>query len=66
VVQARTGDPQAACAAIGTLSPVHAVAMPAILVLPALAWLLGRMSSAGPVDGDGHRRMRSSPWSPSS
>jgi hypothetical protein len=33
------GDPQAAYATGGTLKPPHAVAMHAILVLPALAWL---------------------------
>lgn len=42
MVQARTGNPQAAYAAIGNLKPVHGVALHAILVLPALAWLLGR------------------------
>jgi hypothetical protein len=34
------GDPQAAYATGGTLKPAHAVTMHAILVLPALAWLL--------------------------
>ena len=34
------GDPQAAYATGGTLKPTHAVTMHAILVLPALAWLL--------------------------
>src|SRR5205823_6752650 len=33
-------DPQAAYATGGTLKPIHAVTMHAILVLPALAWLL--------------------------
>lgn len=40
VVEARTGDPQVAYATAGSLKPVHAVAMHAILVLPGLAWLL--------------------------
>jgi hypothetical protein len=35
-----TGDEQAAYATGGTLKPTHAVTMHAILVLPALAWLL--------------------------
>jgi hypothetical protein len=34
------GDPQAAYATGGSLKPLHAVTMHAILVLPALAWLL--------------------------
>jgi peptidoglycan/LPS O-acetylase OafA/YrhL len=34
------GDPQAAYETGGTLKPTHAVTMHAILVLPALAWLL--------------------------
>ena len=34
------GDPQAAYITGGTLKPTHAVTMHAILVLPALAWLL--------------------------
>jgi hypothetical protein len=34
------GNPQAAYATGGTLKPTHAVTMHAILVLPALAWLL--------------------------
>ncbi|GAA4664804.1 MULTISPECIES: hypothetical protein [Amycolatopsis] len=36
----RSGDPQLAYTTAGGLKPVHAVAMHAILVLPALAWLL--------------------------
>jgi hypothetical protein len=40
VVEARTGNPQLAYNTAGALKPVHAVAMHAILVLPALAWLL--------------------------
>ena len=34
------GDPQGAYATAGTLKPIHAVAMHAILVLPGLAWAL--------------------------
>jgi hypothetical protein len=34
------GDPQAAYATGGALKPIHAVTMHAILVLPALAWVL--------------------------
>ncbi len=40
VVAARGGDPQAAYTTAGSLKPLHAVAMHAILVLPALAWVL--------------------------
>jgi hypothetical protein len=40
VVAARGGDPQLAYTTAGALKPLHAVAMHAILVLPALAWLL--------------------------
>ncbi|WP_158886584.1 hypothetical protein [Amycolatopsis anabasis] len=40
VGEARGGDPQLAYTTAGALKPVHAVAMHAILVLPALAWLL--------------------------
>lgn len=40
VVLARGGDPQAAYTSAGSLKPLHAVAMHAILVLPALAWVL--------------------------
>ncbi|MEQ0561978.1 hypothetical protein ABJI51_23085 [Amycolatopsis sp. NEAU-NG30] len=40
VVAARGGDPQLAYTTAGSLKPLHAVAMHAILVLPALAWLL--------------------------
>ncbi|MEV7092488.1 hypothetical protein AB0M80_06555 [Amycolatopsis sp. NPDC051045] len=40
VVAARGGDPQPAYTTAGSLKPLHAVAMHAILVLPALAWLL--------------------------
>ncbi|MGW4063836.1 hypothetical protein ACWEGE_36500 [Amycolatopsis sp. NPDC004747] len=40
VVAARGGDPQLAYTTAGALKPLHAVAMHAILVLPALAWIL--------------------------
>jgi hypothetical protein len=40
VVAARGGDPQLAYTTAGALKPLHAVAMHAILVLPALAWVL--------------------------
>src|SRR5438067_4786111 len=40
VTLARGGNPQLAYTTAGGLKPVHAVAMHAILVLPALAWLL--------------------------
>jgi len=40
VVTARGGDPQLAYTTAGSLKPLHAVAMHAILVLPGLAWLL--------------------------
>ncbi|GAA1209455.1 hypothetical protein [Pseudonocardia alaniniphila] len=44
VSEARTGNAQLAYSAISTLKPVHGVALHAILVLPALAWALGRTS----------------------
>ncbi|MGW4519518.1 hypothetical protein [Amycolatopsis sp. NPDC004378] len=40
VVLARGGDPEGAYTTAGSLKPLHAVAMHAILVLPALAWVL--------------------------
>ncbi|WP_410674834.1 hypothetical protein [Amycolatopsis sp. cmx-4-68] len=40
VVAARGGDPQLAYTTAGSLKPLHAVAMHAILVLPAIAWIL--------------------------
>ncbi len=40
-VEARTGSAQLAYTTTGKLKPAHAVAMHGILVLPALAWLLG-------------------------
>lgn len=38
---ARAGDALTAYAAIGTLKPAHGLALHAVLVLPAFAWLLG-------------------------
>ncbi|WP_239154470.1 hypothetical protein [Amycolatopsis sp. FDAARGOS 1241] len=40
VTEARGGDAQLAYTTAGSLKPLHAVAMHAILVLPGLAWLL--------------------------
>ncbi|WP_033294274.1 hypothetical protein [Amycolatopsis jejuensis] len=40
VTATRSGDPQLAYTTAGSLKPLHAVAMHAILVLPGLAWLL--------------------------
>ncbi|MDQ0377766.1 hypothetical protein [Amycolatopsis thermophila] len=40
VTLARGGQPQLAYTTAGSLKPVHAVALHAILVMPALAWLL--------------------------
>lgn len=40
VTAARSGAPELAYTTAGSLKPLHAVAMHAILVLPALAWLL--------------------------
>lgn len=40
VMQVRAGDPQLAYATAGSLKPLHGVAMHAVLVLPAVAWLL--------------------------
>jgi hypothetical protein len=40
VVGARTGQAQLAYDTVGSLKPLHAVAMHVVLVLPALAWLL--------------------------
>jgi hypothetical protein len=40
VVASRGGNPELAYTTAGSLKPLHAVAMHAILVLPALAWLL--------------------------
>ena len=44
VVEARTGQAQLAYDTAGSLKPLHAVAMHAVLVLPALAWLLAHTS----------------------
>jgi hypothetical protein len=41
VTEVRSGDAQLAYDTAGFLKPLHAVAMHGILVLPALAWLLG-------------------------
>ena len=40
VLEARSGNPQLAYDTAGSLKPLHAVAMHAVLVLPGLAWLL--------------------------
>jgi hypothetical protein len=52
VGEARSGNPLAAYSAISTLKPVHGVALHAVLVLPAVAWLVGRL------DMSEHRRVR--------
>ena len=44
VVEARGGHAQLAYDTAGSLKPLHAVAMHAVLVLPALAWLLAHTS----------------------
>jgi hypothetical protein len=41
VADVRSGAPALAYDTAGSLKPLHAVAMHAVLVLPALAWLLG-------------------------
>lgn len=41
VIQVRAGNPVGAYTSAGSLKPLHAVTMHAILVLPGLAWLLG-------------------------
>ncbi len=41
VLATRSGNPGIAYDTAGSLKPLHAVAMHAVLVLPALAWLLG-------------------------
>ncbi|MBA3907643.1 MAG: hypothetical protein H0X35_13310, partial [Pseudonocardiales bacterium] len=51
VLEARSGDPQLAYDTAGSLKPLHAVAMHAVLVLPGLAWLLGH------TPWDEHRRL---------
>jgi hypothetical protein len=52
VTAVRSGNPQLAYATAGSLKPLHAVAMHAVLVLPALAWLLDRLNL------DEQRRLR--------
>ncbi|PPK65364.1 hypothetical protein V5P93_005857 [Actinokineospora auranticolor] len=42
VIASRSGNPDLAYTTAGSLKPLHAVAMHAILVVPALAWLLDR------------------------
>lgn len=42
VTAVRSGDPQLAYTTAGALKPAHAVPMHAILIMPGLAWLLGR------------------------
>jgi hypothetical protein len=44
VLAIRSGNPQLAYNTAGSLKPLHAVAMHAVLVLPGLAWLLGHAS----------------------
>ncbi|MGW0940938.1 hypothetical protein ACWD4O_00100 [Streptomyces sp. NPDC002623] len=44
VVLTRTGHQEAAYASTASLKPLHGVALHAVLVLPALAWLLSRTS----------------------
>lgn len=41
VLATRSGNPELAYDTAGSLKPLHAVAMHAVLVLPGLAWLLG-------------------------
>lgn len=49
VVDTRTGHQEAAYHSTGALKPLHAVSLHAVLVLPALAWLLSRTSWPEPV-----------------
>jgi hypothetical protein len=42
VTEVRSGDPQLAYLTAGALKPAHAVPMHAILIMPGLAWVLGR------------------------
>lgn len=51
VLATRSGNPQLAYDTAGSLKPLHAVAMHAVLVLPGLAWLLGH------APWDEHRRL---------
>jgi hypothetical protein len=43
---ARAGDPLLAYSTLGTLKPVHGVALHAVLVLPVFAWLVGAIDRA--------------------
>jgi hypothetical protein len=47
VFDTRTGHQQAAYHSTGVLKPLHGVSLHAVLVLPALAWLLSRTSLPG-------------------
>jgi hypothetical protein len=49
VVLTRTGHQQAAYHSTAPLKPLHGVSLHAVLVLPALAWLLSRTSWSEPV-----------------
>src|SRR4030095_8534497 len=49
VTTSRAGHPDLAYATAGQLKPLHAVAMHAILVVPALAWLLRYCRGREPV-----------------
>ncbi|MGW5198697.1 hypothetical protein [Streptomyces spiralis] len=49
VVLTRTGHQQAAYHSTAPLKPLHGVSLHAVLVLPALAWLLSRTSLGEPV-----------------
>ncbi|MER6976877.1 hypothetical protein [Streptomyces carpinensis] len=49
VVLTRTGHQQAAYHSTAPLKPLHGVSLHAVLVLPALAWLLSRTSLSEPV-----------------
>lgn len=49
VVLARTGHQEAAYHSTAPLKPLHGVSLHAVLVLPALAWLLSRTSWSGTV-----------------
>ncbi|MET7684149.1 hypothetical protein [Streptomyces sp. NPDC005423] len=49
VVLVRTGHQEAAYSSTAPLKPLHGVSLHAVLVLPALAWLLSRTSWSGPV-----------------
>ena len=49
VVRVVAGDQQTAYAVAGSLRPAHAVTMHAVLLLPALAWLMIRAGRPEPV-----------------